>query len=44
MGLTIYYNIDLPGDQPESRVRELVEVLRAAALDLPVEPPPPSED
>lgn len=37
MGLTIYYNLELPGDQPERRVAEIVEALRDAALALPVE-------
>ncbi len=37
MGLTVYYDLDLPGDQPESRARELVVELRAAAVALGAE-------
>jgi len=37
MGLTIYYDLDVPGDQPASRVRGLVQALRDAALRVGME-------
>ena len=36
MGLTIHYDLSLPGKTPMAKVREIVERLRQAALDLPV--------
>lgn len=37
MGLTIYYNLAFPGDQPEARVRGILEALQDTALGLAVE-------
>jgi len=38
MGLTIYYTLDLSGDQPESRALEWVQTLREAAVTLGAKP------
>lgn len=37
MGLTIYYDLAVANNEPEARVREIVEALRHAALALPAE-------
>jgi len=37
MGLTVYYNLALPGDQPEARVCAILEALQGTALELAVE-------
>ena len=37
MGLTVYYNLALPGDRPEARVCGILEALQETALELAVE-------
>lgn len=37
MGLTIYYDLALPGVQPEARICAILEALQSTALELPVE-------